>query len=104
MVNVKIVERKPEPPIGQTLTIKSVETVKTAKGEGLRVAFEDSYGNEYATMLWIKEQVGNKSKLGAFISVLGTNENEWVGKKIKVIAWTTADRQIELVDTAKKGK
>jgi hypothetical protein len=104
MVNVKIVERKPEPPVAQVLTIKSVETVKTTKGDGIRVIFEDSYGNEYGTMLWVKEQVGNKSKLGAFITVLGTNENEWVGKKIKIVAWGKADRQIELAETAKKSK
>jgi hypothetical protein len=104
MVNVKIVERKPEPPIGQVLTITNVESIKTTKGDGIRVTFQDSYNNEYNTMLWVKEQVGSKSKLGAFITTLGLNENEWVGKKIKIVAWGKADRQIELAETNKKSK
>jgi hypothetical protein len=58
---------------------------------------QDKNKREYATMLWFRDTVGPRSKLGAFIVVLGTDISKWVGKKIKIVSWTDRNREIMVV-------
>lgn len=82
------------------LTIVKAEVTQTlVRGlRGVRVEFEDGKGNRYATMLWIRERVGDKSKLGAFIKVLGKRPSTWVGKKVRIKKWSPREREVELVE------
>ena len=97
---MEFVETLPEPPLNTVLTIVKAEVTQTlVRGlRGVRVEFEDSKGNRYATMLWIRERVGDKSKLGAFIKVLGKRPSAWVGKKVRIKKWSPREREVELVE------
>jgi hypothetical protein len=99
LVKVGIV--KPLPPFFEGLvgTIIRAEKVKTQRMgyEGIRVVVQDEKGNQYGEMLWIREQVGTRTKLGAFIITLGNDIRKWLMKKIRVISWKPKDRAIEVL-------
>jgi hypothetical protein len=89
---------------GLTGEIVSAEIVKTPVSgySGIRVTIKEAGTDEkYAEMLWIRPRTGVKSKLGAFISVLGNNTDTWVGKLIKIVKWTAKEREIQLVKRTK---
>ncbi len=96
----KMIERKPKPTEGKVYTIKSVEFRETSNGKGFRVVLSDTKGNEYEDMLWLNksDEYGPKSKLGAFVTVLGDDTDDWIGKKIKIISWTPKNNEISLVE------
>ena len=101
MVKIKtqvIVRREPS----ETLEyeIVNVEEVVTAvRGlHGLRVTLKELKTNQtFATMLWLRETVGEHSKLGAFVKALGDDTDKWIGKKIRIVSWKPRQREIELV-------
>jgi hypothetical protein len=97
LIDVGIV--KPLPPFseGLTATIVKAEKIKTQRMgyKGVRVVVEDEKGNQYGEMLWIREQVGTRTKLGTFLTALGNDTRNWIGKKIHVITWKPKDREIE---------
>jgi hypothetical protein len=88
-----------EPEVGQTYTIKAAEIVRTdVQGyHGVRVVLEDKKNNSHVLMLWIRQFVGEKSKLGAFQKALGNNTDNWIGKKIKIVKWIPRQREIEVL-------
>ena len=98
-IPVDFVQALPEPEEGKEYKIVSAELVTTAvQGfKGVRVILEDDEGNQYATMLWLRERVGSTSKLGAFIAVLGRNTDDWIGKRIRIVRWRHRSRQVEVV-------
>jgi len=102
MVKIKseLARSLPEPVEGKTYTIVNVEVIKTAvRGfDGVRVTLKDAKGNEYATMLWIRDRVGENSKLGAFLKVLGDDTDTWVGKKIRIQEWRPRQRTVVLIE------
>jgi len=88
-IDVKIAETKPEPYAGLVAKITNAEVIETQRQHfnGIRVSLVDKEGNEYATMLWLRDTVGQRSKLGAFITALGDDTDEWIGKWIRFVSW-----------------
>ena len=99
-----------EPEEGGTYKITKVEEVKTAvRGfEGLRVSMTDvKSGEEYATMLWMREVAGQNSKLGAFIAAfteffddedMALDTDNWVGHVVRFISWAPRNREIRVIE------
>jgi len=98
-IPTRLIEPMQEPVPNRVYMIKAVETVRTMRRDlnALRVTLRDMDSNEYVTMLWLREAVGPSSKLGAFISALGKNPKQWIGKKIKIINWSQRAREIQVV-------
>jgi len=102
-----------EPIEGASYKITAVEEVKTAvQGfSGLRVSLEpekrkEGDANEYATMVWMREQAGRKSKLGSLLAAFGEflgdedealNTDNWIGHVIRVISWTQRNREVRVM-------
>jgi hypothetical protein len=99
IINVGIVKPLPTFFEGLVGTIIRAEKVKTQRMgyEGIRVVVQDEKGNQYGEMLWIREQVGTRTKLGTFIVALGNDTRKWLMKKIRVISWKPKDRAIEVL-------
>jgi len=98
-IDVEIIRRMPEPEEGHTYRIEKVEHVKTPiQGlEGWRVTLKDvNDGSLHATMLWKREKVGERSKLGAFLSTLGNRTSEWIGKTVEFVSWKPRSRNLRL--------
>lgn len=64
---------------------------------GWRVTLDGGSDNLLAFALWVRDIVGRKSKLGAFIAALGNDPDEWAGHIIKITRWVERDRAIEVV-------
>ena len=64
--------------------------------KGLRITLKDQKGEQAIEALWIRTPVGPKSKLGAFITILGKDTKKWIGRRIRFISWKIGNRQIEL--------
>jgi hypothetical protein len=100
-IDAELVKRLPEPEEGKVYRIESVEYVETPlQGlKGWRVTLRDvSTGTMHATMLWKRERVGSKSKLGCFIAVLGNQTDNWTGKTVRFVSWKPKDRKIQLAE------
>jgi len=99
-INVEIAEQLPEPLEGHIYQIHDPELFTSAvrSYKGLRVPLTDQTDQmEVIAVLWTRDIAGEKSKLGAFISVLGNDTDTWNGKKIKILKWRPGERQIEVV-------
>ena len=99
-IKVEIAESLPEPIEGHIYKITETElfTSQVRSYKGLRVAMTDEAGGaQVVAALWMREIAGEKSKLGAFVSVLGDESDSWVGKKIKVVTWRPSNRKIEVL-------
>jgi len=104
-LDIELPELLPEPQEGGKYVIEAAEIIKTIRRglHGVRVILRDAKGERYATMLWIRSIVGPKSKIGAFIKVLGKNVAKWKGKRILIKSWKPGNREIEVIPR-KKGK
>lgn len=99
-LNVEFRETLPGFEEGDIIEITKVEITQTmVRGfRGVRVeGIEVSSKQKKAEMLWIREVIGENSKLGAFIKVLGDDTDNWVGKKIEILEWKPRRRTIRLV-------
>ena len=97
-ITATIAEELDEIIVGKMYKILSEEIVKTPlQGyDGIRVKVEDiPTGELYGTMLWLRPEVGKRSKLGTFMDVLGNDAAKWVGKTIKVVSWSDKNREIK---------
>jgi hypothetical protein len=101
MVKLKteIAELLPEPQEGKIYTISTCELFTSpVKGyKGLRVNMVAEDGAKVASSLWTRDIAGQKSKLGAFITVLGEETDAWEGRKIRFLAWRIENRKIEVL-------
>jgi len=90
--------------LGEAYTIQNVEKFTTPDGrlDGLRVTLEDHQGNKTTTALWLRNRVGQNSKLGAFIMALGKVPKQWLNKRIVFVQWSPRRRFIEVLETKKK--
>ena len=90
--------------LGKVYEIVNVETVETEVRflKGVRVEMLTAKAEEGSLMLWKRPVVGPKSKLGAFIIVLGSNTDKWLHKWIKFLHWGKQDNLIELVEAPAK--
>ncbi len=102
--DVKLAEQLPPFSEGLTITITRAERIKTLQRgfDGVRVVGKDENGVEYGEVLWVRPTIGAKSKLGAFVTELGKNLNEWVGKTITITRWRQKDREIQVIKAQKK--
>lgn len=103
-----------EPTDGQVYIIEDAKMVKTdVQGfDGLRVSLEPKNRKpedeeEYATMLWYRDQAGVNSKLGSFLKAFQDFYNEegtaadtdnWIGATILVRSWKARQRDVEVVE------
>ena len=97
-INAKFVENKPFFP-GLVGEIVAAEEVKTAVSgyNGVRCRIKGDNEIEYGEMLWIRAEVGTKSKLGAFMSVFGSDTDLWLKKRVRILRWADKDRDVEEV-------
>ena len=98
-INVEIAEQLPEPIEGKTYTITETElfTSQVRGYKGLRVSMTAEDGTQVVAALWTRDIAGEKSKLGAFITALGNDTDNWIGKKVRVVTWRPGDRKIEVI-------
>ena len=99
-LKVEIAESLPEPLENHIYVIGEAElfTSQVHGWKGLRVPMSDvADKSEVISALWMREVAGEKSKLGAFVSVLGEETDSWAGKKIQIVAWRQGNRKIGVV-------
>jgi hypothetical protein len=98
-IPTKIAEQLPEPKENETYTITEVETFtsQVRAYKGLRVTMVTANNETAVSALWLREVAGKKSKLGSFLTALGTNTDNWVNKRIRFVAWRDKNREIQLV-------
>lgn len=85
--------------IGVSYEIVNVEEVTTEISfyKGIRVELMSKKADEGSVMLWQRPVTTAKSKLGAFITLLGDDTDKWLHKWIKFAEWRQGARIIELV-------
>ena len=105
-----------EPAEGQTYIIEAVDEIKTnvQSYNGLRVSMTDlreiktdiSKRTRYTTMLWLRDEASQNSKLGSFLQAfkdyLGDGEeyqdtDNWIENKVKFIKWQNKSREIKVL-------
>jgi len=79
--------------------IINVETVSTdvAQYKGIRVELLTVKGQTGTVMLWQRPVTGTGSKLGVFITQLGSNTDKWLHKWLIFRSWEQKARVIEVV-------
>lgn len=84
--------------VGEKYKIKEVEgfTSDVQSFRGYRVMLQSSQKTNIALALWARDIASKTSKLGSFISVLGNETDDWIGKTIVFLSWQERNRQIEL--------
>jgi len=103
ITDVKLAERRPFYEGLEGVIVQAEEVKTLIRGyNGIRVTIKDDNGVEYSEMLWKRPEVGTRSKLGAFMTELGDDTDEWIGKRIKILVWKEKAREIAQV--VPKGK
>jgi len=79
--------------------IVNVEGVTTdvSQYSGIRVEMLSTKGQTGSVMLWRRPVTGTASKLGVFITKLGSNNDKWLHKWLIFREWEQKKRLIELV-------
>jgi len=95
-LDVSIIDDLPGFVQGEQYTISKAERIKTERlsFDGVRVVAKTKKGEDHAEMLWFRDRVGARTKLGAFVTEFGTDTNAWLGKKFEVVTWTEGNREI----------
>jgi len=77
--------------------ITNVEDVTTdvSQYSGIRVELLSPKGHIGSVMLWKRPVVGKASKLGVFITLLGSNTDKWLHRWIIFKGWVPGGRVIE---------
>lgn len=85
--------------VGVRYEIENVEETVTdvQRFRGLRVLLAKDGGGEGSVMLWERPVTSPRSKCGAFITLLGSNTDKWLHKRIIFKEWKQGARIIELV-------
>ena len=97
---VKLQEGADDIKLNVPYMINDVEDVTTevSSYSGYRVELLDIKGNLGSVMLWKRPVTSPKSKLGSFVSLLGSNTDRWLRKWIVFKAWEKNSRDIEKVE------
>lgn len=79
--------------------IVNVESVQTdvAMYQGIRVELLSVKAQTGSAMLWKRPVTGKSSKLGVFITALGSNTDRWLHKWVIFHEWEVKKRVIEVV-------
>jgi hypothetical protein len=98
-IGTQLAEELPKPQEGQTYTITKAEALTTQVRQfgGIRIELKARGGETLVEVLWMREVAGANSKLGSFITALGKDTDNWIGKKVKFVKWGERNRQIEVV-------
>ena len=80
----------------EIINIESV-TTDVSQYSGIRVEFLDTKGKTGTVMLWKRPVTGTGSKLGVFITTLGSNTDKWLHKWLVFKEWEAKKRSIEIV-------
>lgn len=83
---------------GKSYEITDVDEFSSAvRGfNGLRVNLMGDDEVEAVEALWVRDVVGPKSKLGSFVTLLGKDTRDWIGKRIRFVSWKAGNREIAL--------
>ena len=95
----EIVETLPEPLEGKTYLVQKAEVFTSGvhSYKGVRVELQGEGGEMHGTVLWLRDVAGDKSKLGSFMKALGSNTDNWLGKRLKFEKWRDKVREVQLV-------
>jgi len=98
-IGTQLADEVPKPQEGGTYTIKKAEALTTQVRQfgGIRVELKSKGDETVVEILWMREVAGANSKLGSFITALGKDTDNWIGKKIRFVKWGERNRQIEVV-------
>ena len=98
-IDIDIAPQLPDIKEGEIYTIAEAEVMTTAvkSYKGIRVTCTDMKNEPHGTMLWLRGEAGEQSKVGAFITALGKDTDAWISKHIQVVAWRTGNRKIQVV-------
>lgn len=100
-----------EPEEGKSYIIGDTEEIKTpVQGfTGLRISMKSVKKDDeenYATVLWLRDEAGKKSKLGAFLDAFtnffdteaeAMETENWVGHEIRFVVWKSKNREITVI-------
>jgi len=97
---VKLQEGADDIKLNVPYMINDVDEVTTEVGayNGFRVELLDIKGNLGSVMLWKRPITSPKSKLGSFVSLLGSNTDRWLHKWVIFHGWQQNARLIELCE------
>jgi len=86
--------------------IVNVEDVTTdvAQYSGVRVELLSAKARDGTVMLWKRPVTGKGSKLGVFITLLGSNTDRWLHKWLIFRAWSQGARIVELIPPPEEKK
>lgn len=106
-----------EPKEGHTYTVTEAEETKTAvQGfDAHRIKFEPTERkaddeDEYASMLWTREEAGARSKLGSFMAAflehygdedIAFDTDNWIGCVVRIVKWADKNRVVEVIQGKK---
>lgn len=79
--------------------ITNVETdviTDVSSYQGVRVELLNLKGHVGNIMLWKRPVTGKASKLGMFITLLGSNTDKWLNKWVLFKGWEKGNRLVEL--------
>jgi len=83
---------------------------EVSKGKPFKVLKKDGKPIQKVTMLWVRDQVGQNSKMGSFLSAFkdflaGTDDEDsfndtdyWKGKHVHFQTWKDRNRKIKVLD------
>ena len=96
-LGTKLQEGADDVKLNVSYMINGVEEVLTEKSnyDGHRIELLDAKGGLGTVMLWSRPVTSPKSKLGAFITLLGSNTDEWLRKWIVFRGWEENNRNVE---------
>jgi len=97
-IGTKVREGGDDVEVGKAYEITNVETVETEVRSfaGVRVTLLTKKAEEGNVMLWKRPVTSPESKLGAFITLLGSNTDTWLNKWIIFKDWRQGARLVEL--------
>lgn len=105
-LGVDVVEGGDDVELNVPYEIVNVEEVTTDVSfyKGIRVEMTSAEAKMGSVMLWKRGVVGTGSKLGAFITLLGSNTDYWLHKWLIFRGWEKNKRHIELSAAPKAAK
>lgn len=85
-----------EPKIGIPYKIEKTEELKTAFGPTLKISLQNMIDvkDRGSILAAIRDEVGEKSKLGSFITLLGSETDDWLNRVIVFKVWEDKNRVI----------
>jgi len=99
VIDTEVREGADDVQVGVFYEIVNVEELTTDVQflSGIRVSLQDQKGGEGNVMLWKRKVTGTGSKLGAYITALGSNTDKWLHKWVVHEPWQTRSNVLTVV-------